>query len=152
MKSILILAIIAVSMVSAAFAESTQISEDGKSFDVSYTVDGKVLAVEVDKESTSLLIGLDQVRESTFEISFPSELLSAENGDFVILVDGLDTDYTISYNDGKPTITLPIPEATEEIEIIGTSVIPEFPLGVLAIIGIATSALVIFSRNKLAIK
>jgi hypothetical protein len=148
-----IAAIAAVSAIPMSFAASgiETINAEGKSFDVSYSVDGEVLAIDVDAESTSLLVGLDKIHESTFEVSFPSELLSAENGEFVVLVDGMESDYTLSYNDGNPTITVPIPEATEEIEIIGTSVVPEFPLGVLAVLGIVSAAGLIFSKSKLAI-
>lgn len=144
---------VAVSAIPMSFAVSgvETIDAEGKSFDVSYSVDGEVLAVDVDTESTSLLVGLDKIRESTFEVSFPSELLSAENGEFVVLVDGMELDYTLSYTDGNPTITVPIPEATEEIEIIGTSVVPEFPLGVLAVLGMVSTAGLILSKSKLAI-
>ena len=41
-----------------------------------------------------------------------------------------------------------IPEATEEIEIIGTTVVPEFPLGVLAIMGIVSAMALVFSKTK----
>ncbi|NDB63583.1 MAG: hypothetical protein EB170_06920, partial [Nitrosopumilaceae archaeon] len=97
------------------------------------------------------LVGLDGTKESTFEITFPSELLSAENGDFVVLVDGLEEDYTITYDNNKQTLTLPIPEETQEIEIIGTSVVPEFPFGVLVVMGVVVSVAVVFSRSRLAI-
>ncbi|MGQ0606627.1 MAG: hypothetical protein ACT4OD_06760 [Candidatus Nitrosotenuis sp.] len=127
------------------------INIDDRSLDVSYSVDGEILAIEVDQESASLLVGLDQIQESIFEISFPSELLAAEDASFIVLVDGLETDYTVSYDGNNPTITVPIPEATEEIEIIGTSVIPELPLGVLAIMGIVSAVALVFSKSKLAI-
>ncbi|NDB32276.1 MAG: hypothetical protein EB150_04615 [Nitrososphaeria archaeon] len=152
MKTILILAIIvAISAVPASFAESTTIQADGKSFDVQYSFDGELLAMDIDQESKSLLVGLDGTKESTFEITFPSELLSAENGDFVVLVDGLEEDYTITYDNNKQTLTLPIPEETQEIEIIGTSVVPEFPFGVLVVMGVVVSVAVVFSRSRLAI-
>ena len=148
---IAILAIISAAPLSYADQGTSTIKADGKSFDVSYIFDGDLLAIDIDKESKSLLIGLDGTQESTFEITFPSELLSAENGEFVVLVDGLEEDYAITYAYGNPTLTLPIPEETQEIEIIGTSVVPEFPLGVLAIMGVVVSVAVVFSRSKLAI-
>jgi len=154
MKAIFaILAIAAISTIPMSFADEGMqtVEAEGKSFDVSYSVDGELLAIGVDQESTSLLVGLDQVNESTFTISFPSELLAAENASFVVLVDGLETDYTVSYDGDNPTITIPIPEATEEIEIIGTSVVPEFPLGVLAVMGVVSAVALIFSKSRLAI-
>lgn len=154
MKAIFaILAIAAISAIPLSFAdEGTETIEvEGESFDVSYSVNGELLAIAVDQESTSLLVGLDQVQESTFTVSFPSELLAAEDASFVVLVDGLETDYTISYDGDNPTIMVPIPEATEEIEIIGTSVVPEFPFGVLAIMGVVSAVALVFSKSRLAI-
>jgi hypothetical protein len=154
MKAIFaIMVIAAISALPLSFADegTLAVNAEGESFDVSYSVDGELLAIGVDQESTSLLVGLDGVRESTFTISFPSELLAAENASFVVLVDGLETDYTVSYDGNNPTITLPIPEATEEIEIIGTSVVPEFPPGVLAIMGAVSAVALAFSKSRLAI-
>jgi hypothetical protein len=120
-----------------------------KTFDITYSFDGDLISIDVDKESTSLLVGTQNLKDSVFEISFPAELLSAQNAEFVVLVDGLETDYTTSYNDNNPTITFPIPADSEEIEIIGTSVVPEFPLGALAIMGIVSTAVIVFSRTRL---
>lgn len=154
MKTLLFIAVIAaISAVPVSFADSGtyQIEAEDKTFDVSFSFDGELVAMDVDTESTSLLVGIADTQESTFEISFSSELLAAENAQFVVLVDGLETDYTISYNDNDPTITVPIPTDAEEIEIIGTSVIPEFPLGVLAIMGTISALGLVLSKSRLAI-
>ena len=142
--------IAAISTIPLSFADRgvETIEAEGESFDVSYNLDGELVAIQVDQESTSLLIGTTNVQDSTFEVSFPSELLAAENAEFVVLVDGLETDYTISYADNNPTILVQVPEATEEIEIIGTTVVPEFPLGVLAIMGVVSTMALVFSKTK----
>lgn len=142
--------IAAISTIPLSFADRgvETIEAEGESFDVSYSLDGELVAIQVDQESTSLLIGTTNVQDSTFEVSFPSELLAAENAEFVVLVDGLETDYTISYADNNPTILVQVPEATEEIEIIGTTVVPEFPLGVLAIMGVVSAMALVFSKTK----
>ncbi|MFY9301006.1 MAG: hypothetical protein WAO91_07445 [Candidatus Nitrosotenuis sp.] len=146
----IIAAIVALSMIQMSSADSGtyELDIDGKTFDVTYGLDGEVIAMQVDQESTSLLVGTTNVEDSTFEIGFSSELLSATNGEFIVLVDGLETDYTISYNDGKPTITFPIEAGSEEIEIIGTSVIPEFPFGAIAVMGAVSAMVLVFSRAK----
>lgn len=121
---------------------------DGKTFDIKYKLDGNVIAMKVDQESTSLLVGTTDVTDSMFEIGFSSKVLSATNGEFIVLVDGLETDYSISYNNGDPTITFLIESGSEEVEIIGTGVIPEFPLGAVAVMGIISSIVLILSRAK----
>lgn len=47
-------------------------------------------------------------------------------------MDGVEVDYDITSDIDSSIITFFVPEFTEEIEIIGTHVIPEFPLGYLA--------------------
>jgi hypothetical protein len=149
-----IASVIAFSMVQMSFADSGtyELDIDGKTFDVVYDLDGELIAMQVDQESTSLLIGTTNVEDSTFEIGFPSELLSATNGEFIVLVDGLETDYTVSYNGEEPTITFPIEAGSEEIEIIGTSVVPEFPLGAMAVMGAVSTMVLVFSRAKTVLR
>ena len=139
------------SIIPLSFAESGKydLKVDEKTFSVPYSFDGKLISMDIDKESKSLLIGTTGVDESTFELAFPSELISAENDEFVILLDGIETDYTVTHDGDITKLSLVIPIATEEIEIIGSNVIPEFPFGVLAIMGIVSIMAVVFSRSKI---
>ena len=143
--------IVILSIIPASFSESGSydLMIDERTFNIAYSLDGEVIAMDVDKELPSLLIGTVNVDESTFEMSFPTELISADGDEFIILLDGAETDYSISHADDMTEISFVIPIATEEIEIIGTSVIPEFPIGVLAIMGIVSAMAVMFSRTKL---
>ncbi|TBR25596.1 MAG: hypothetical protein EPO63_01610 [Candidatus Nitrosotenuis sp.] len=145
-----IAAITILSIIPLSFAESGtyDLKIDENTFSLPYSFNGKLISMDVDKESKSLLIGTTGVDESTFELSFPSELLSAENDEFVILLDGVETDYAATHADDMTKISLVIPIATEEIEIIGSDVIPEFPFGVLAIMGVVSIMTIVFSRAK----
>lgn len=146
-----ITAITILSIIPLSFAESGNydLKIDEKTFSLQYSFDGKLISMDLDKESKSLLIGTTNVNESTFELSFPSELISAENDEFVILLDGVETDYTVTHADDMTKFSLAIPIATEEIEIIGSDVIPEFPFGVLAIMGVVSIMAIVFSRSKI---
>jgi hypothetical protein len=141
-------------MIPLSFADwgTYKIESVAKTFDVKYSFVGEIIAAEPDKESASLLIGITNVEDSTFQVSFPSELLSAQNAEFVILVDGLETDYTVTYDGNNPTIAFPIEAGSEEIEIIGTSVIPEFPFGAIMIMGILSTVTILLSKNKILFK
>lgn len=144
-------AIVILSIIPVSFSESGnyELEIDEGTFDISYSFDGEVISMDIDKELPSLLIGTINVDESAFELSFPSELIGAENDEFIILLDGAETDYSITHTEDSTVISFVIPIATEEIEIIGTSVIPEFPFGVLAIMGIVSAMAIMFSRTKL---
>lgn len=149
MSLISVITILTIVPLSFADQGTYELEADGKTFDVSYNFDGELLAMTADQESTSLLVGMQNVEDSFFEISFPSELLSAQNAEFVVLVDGLETEYAVTYNDNNPTLRFSIPADSEEIEIIGTSVIPEFPLGVLAIMGAISAMVIVLSKMRL---
>ncbi len=150
--AIIFVAMIPVVPLSFADSGTYNLKAHGKTFDVTYSMYGKIIAIEADQESTSLLVGTTNVEDSVFEIGFPSELLSASNGEFIVLVDGLETDYTITYDGNNPTLTFPIEAESEEIEIIGTSVIPEFPFGAIAIMGAVSAVILVFSRTKTLFK
>jgi hypothetical protein len=142
--------IVILSIIPLAFSDqgTYKLDTDERTFDISYSFDGELLAMAIDQESTSLLVGTQNVKDSFFEISFSSELLSAQNAEFVVLVDGLETDYTTSYDGNNPALTFPIPTDSEEVEIIGTSVIPEFPFGTLAIMGAVSAMTIIITKMR----
>ena len=142
------IAILSMIPLSLADQGTYKLEVDEKTFDVSYSFDGELLAMGVDQESTSLLIGTQNVEDSFFEVSFSSELLSAQNAEFVVLIDGLETDYTVTYDGDNPALAFPIQADSEEIEIIGTSVIPEFPLGALAIMGAVSATAILLTRMR----
>jgi hypothetical protein len=139
------------SITSISFADSGTYTLDveDKTFDVAYNLDGEVLAMDVDQESTSLLIGITNAEDSVLEVGFSSVLLSANDGEFIVLVDGLETDYTATYEGENPTLSIPIEAGTEEVEIIGTSVIPEFPFSAIAVMGAVSAMILVLSRTRL---
>lgn len=111
------------------YAESYNLEIDEHTFNISYSLDGSLIAMAIDPELTSLLIGTENVVDSLFEIEFGNTLISAEKNEFAVLVNGLEVDYEIEIKDDHSILRFYILDGTEEIEIIGTNVIPEFPFG-----------------------
>ena len=135
-----------------AYGESYQLTVDENSFEINYSTTGRVIAMEIDKELFSLLIGLENVeKDSILEIEFTHELISAENNEFAVLVNGYEIDYELSTTDLGSKLTIPIFADTEEIEIIGTNVIPEFPLGIFMVLVFTIMFVVFFSRTKIIV-
>jgi len=130
-------------------AENYQLEIDKNSFEINYFTEGNVIAMAIDEELTSLLVGLENVQnDSLFYIEFPHELISDENNAFAVLVNGLEVDYSISTTDLDSKLSIPIPAHTEEIEIIGTHVIPEFPFSVLMVLVSVITTSIVFSKSK----
>lgn len=138
------------SIVPAIFAEETYVLEiDEHVFDIVYDVDADVLAMTIDHELTSLLVGIENSQDSKFTITFPKEMLRAENDGFAVLVNGLEVDYQLSQNSKDYTLDFFIPFGTEEVEIIGTYAVPEFPFGVLFGFILTTSIVLIMSKHRI---
>ena len=117
-----------------AYGSTYSLETSDTQFEISYELNGDVIAMAVDENTTSFLIGITNVEDSNFEISLPTKLISAENNEFVVLVDGIDVDYDVSAQNDAAILQFFVPANSQEIEIIGTHVIPEFPLGVLLVL------------------
>jgi predicted secreted protein with PEFG-CTERM motif len=131
-----------------AFAEKNyQLSVDENSFDVRYDFDGDVIAMAVDKEAISLLIGTENVKDTQFQITLPKDLIRADNNAFAVLVNGNEADYSITSGE-ETVLTFYVPEFTEEIEIIGTYVVPEFPIGAILALGSIFGIIIALQRFK----
>lgn len=129
-------------------AYSYTVNVDENSYNVVYNGNADVVAMEIDKEAKSLLIGIKDTKDSTFSITFPNELISANENNFAVLVNGYEVDYDIQSKESETTLSFFVPYGSQEIEIIGTRVIPEFiPFFIIVvstIIGVFTSK---FSKN-----
>ena len=121
---------------------------DEHTYSISYVVNADIIAMEIDPESRSLLIGLDNTYDSRFFIGLEHELINAQNDEFVILVDGQETYYEISSDSDSSTFAFFVPTGTEEVEIIGTHVIPEFPIGAIFGFAVMISTIMIFAKVK----
>lgn len=109
------------------------LNTDEQTFEIAYSLDGQVIAMAIDHELNSLLIGITEVKDSTFQITLPQNLIAAENNEFAVLIDQVEVDYDISIQDNVSVLYFFVPADSQEIEIIGTQVIPEFPLGALVV-------------------
>ncbi len=121
---------------------------DEHTYSVSYVVNADIIAMEIDPESRSLLIGLDNTFDSQFFIGLEHELINAQNNEFIILVDGEEVDYEITSDSDSSTFEFFVPIGSEEVEIIGTNVIPEFPIGAIFGFVVMISVIMIFAKVK----
>jgi len=126
-----------------------QITVDDHSYNLDYEIDADVLAMALDHELNSLLIGIENTQDSNFQINLPIEMISAEKNEFAVLVDGYEIDYQITSNESSNTISFFVPASSQEIEIIGTHVIPEFPLGIMIVFAMIISLSVLISKRNL---
>ena len=113
------------------------------SYDIS---GGHVISATVNTNDNSFIINIDSDDDGTLTIS-PST--STQKGIFMVLVDGEESDDAeINGN----TVIVPFNAGTEQIEIIGTFVIPEFGTIAAMILAVAIiSIIAISSKSRLSI-
>jgi len=131
----------------SAYAESYSLEIDDVVYDIEYDFNGDVIAMAIDKETISLLIATENVNDSQFQIKLPNDLIRAENNEFAVLVNGFEVDFEVMETVDR-NLTFFVPAFTEEIEIIGTFVVPEFPLGALLVLGTISGIIIIVQKSK----
>ncbi len=131
----------------SAYAESYSLEIDDEVYDIKYDFNGDVIAMAIDKETFSLLIATENVNDSQFQIKLPDDLIRAENNEFAVLVNGFEVDFEVMETVDR-NLTFFVPAFTEEIEIIGTFVVPEFPLGQVLVLGAISGIIILVQKSK----
>ena len=138
-------------------SKGTSMAVPGTDFMVKYTiVGGKLLSITPDVDANSLIIGIDAKSDGTLSITLPRELIDAKIGAdddmFFVLVDGEEVDFDETKTDTERTLTIGFLAGAEEIEIIGTFVVPEFgTIAVLILAAAIVSIIAVTSRSRLSI-
>ena len=123
-----------VAIISSAFvyAETTSVLVDGTPYDVSYTGDGvSVTGIEADMDFVSLLVLVDVTGSSgtlniTFDRSFFDSKYDGADEDFIVLIDADEATFSETETTSTSrTLSIELPEGTEEVEIIGSSFVNE---------------------------
>jgi len=118
---------------------------------------GKILSIMPDVDSNSLIISIDATDDGSLTITIPRSVLDAvfENGDeddFFVLVDGEEVDFDETVSSTDRILTIAFSAGSEEIEIIGTFVIPEFGTIAMMILAVAIiSIIAISAKSRLSI-
>lgn len=113
---------------------------------------GSIKSMEIDPGSLSLIITLENVEVRTaIEITLDRNLIDAtSNGKddrFVVLFkEGEGFFDEISSTPTERTLRIVVPSKTMHIEILGTQVIPEFPVTVMAVMGVTITTAIAVSR------
>ena len=124
---------------------------------ISYEItNAKLLNVIPDLDAVSLLIYIETTDEGSITLTIPRSVLDASiNGgddEFFVLVDGEEVDFEEITTSVDRTLTIGFLAGTEQIEIIGTFVIPEFGTIAAMILAVAIISIVAISaKSRLSI-
>lgn len=148
MKITLITLLLIFGCIPISFADSEySVKIDEHEYVIKYNINAELLAMDIDKEQKSLLIGIENTKESFSMIEIPKEMLDAKNNEFSILIDEFEADYTVNESTNSTKLSFFMPADTQEIEIIGTFVIPEFSF--ILLIFFITMTMMFLTRNTI---
>jgi hypothetical protein len=144
--------------VESAFSKIYDVGDDAgdgsTTFDVEYEFNRVVADATVDEDQKAItftLVGKRQNDDDTLTLYLSKDLISNPN---VVWIDGKSViNFEVNSDGGRNIVTIPVSETTEQVTILGSSVVPEF--GSLTAIVLATSLIaVIFaaSRSKIISK
>ena len=128
-------------------------SIDVEGYNVGYSITGgNVRSITPDVDANSLIIEISTRSDGELTITLPRALIDAilENGDddeFFVLVDAEEVDFEETKTSSDRTLTIAFPDGAEEIEIIGTFVIPEFGAIAALILAVAIISIIVVSAK-----
>lgn len=129
---------------------------DNANFSVSYTItNGKVTDIKVDTQSKSLIVSIQTNGNGVLTITLPRALIDAQlNGhddQYFVLNDGQEASFQeINKTSTDRTLSIPFTDGTQQIEIIGTQVVPEFgPIAALVLVIAIVSIIAVSAKTGL---
>ncbi len=136
---------------------------EGNKIPVKYDItNGSVRGIEVDPDFKSIIISISATGDGELTITLPRKLIDARFGDdgcsgdddeFIVLVDGEEETYDESDTSSSDReLVIAIPGGAEEVEIIGTCVIPEFGIIAPLVLAAAVGAIIVASRKNQMLK
>jgi predicted secreted protein with PEFG-CTERM motif len=135
----------------------TTVSVQGSSDLIGYEITGgKLLSIMPDVDANSLIVSIDATNDGSLTLTIPRSVLDAtmngEDDDFFVLIDGEEVDFEETTDSTNRILTIAFPAGAEEIEIIGTFVVPEFGTIAAMILAVAIiSIIAISAKSKLSI-
>ena len=109
----------------------------------------EIQSMTPDTEMKSMIIAIKTDCDGELTITLPKDVIDTDENGFFVLVDGDETNHKASSVGEFWTLTIPFSYGSEEIEIIGTFVIPEFgTIAALVLVVAISSILKNSAKNK----
>ncbi len=149
---------LALFMGNASAEEATLIAKYNEfAFNVTTSMsNGAATAIQVSPDFTSITIDVRpaDTQPGDLIVTLPRDLIDAKDsrGDisFVVLAGITETDYEqLASSESERQLKISVPARAESIEIIGTTVVPEFPIGMIGAIAAGIGTGILVARTKL---
>ena len=119
-------------------------------YELDYQLTGaKIILITPDFEMKSLIIEIETYSDGDLRITLPKDVIDTDEEGFFVLVDGVETVHEATSNMENWSFVIPFSHGSEEIEIIGTYVIPEFgTVAIIVLIAAIGTIIMISAKNK----
>jgi len=128
-------------------------------FDVQYSIEGgTVKNMLIDKDIFALIVVIESTDDGSISLEIPREALDAKKQDktddtFIIIIDGVEAPYQETVTDSNSrVITINFEQGDSDIEVIGTTIIPEFGTIAVMILAIGIITTIFVTKNRFQIK
>ena len=125
-----------------------------QTFSVNYTITGgTVKDMTVDAQSISLIVSVNSTTDGTISLHMPRTLIDAKTSTgqddaFIILIDGAEVKPQSESSDPNyRTLTIPFLQGDQDIEVIGTQVVPEFGPVAILVLAVAIISIIALSAK-----
>ena len=128
-----------------------ELTVDENEFVVEYFISGaKLDEISLNPDSKSLTANIQSFNNGQLTVSLPRSLIDAkmdgQDDEFFVLVDAEEVDFEETAKPTFRTLTITFPDGAEEIEIIGSFVVPEFGSIVALILAASIAGLIFTTR------
>ena len=127
-------------------------------FDVKYFIDGGIVKnMSIDKDIFALIVIVESTDNGSISLEIPRKALDAKKQDetdntFIVIIDGIEAPYQETVTDSNSRIiTINFEQGDSDIEIIGTTIIPEFSTIAVMILAIGIVTTIFVTKNKFQI-
>jgi len=121
-----------------AVGDTFSLDIEGTSYDIQYEVTGGTVSdMSADPGTTTLLVNIETTGDGTLKIWLPTNVINADD-EYSVAIDGESNNIVfdeLEATDDARVLQIEFPNGAQEVEIIGTFVVPEF--GVIAAIILA---------------
>lgn len=106
-------------------------------------------SMNLNVERKSLEITLNPIpNDKVFWVLLPLEVISAEEAKYQLFIDGVNTKYDLTKFGENYALGMILPPGAENVEIIGTNVIPEFGTVAILVLGVAIVGIIYVARKS----
>jgi len=118
---------------------------------------GKLLDIAADRDennntTTSLIISVETIHDGLLILTIPRSVADAtidgQNSNFFVLIDGENTAFDETVTPTNRVLAIPLTAGVDEIEVIGTYVVPEFGSITMMILAAAVISIVVITAKS----